>query len=150
MEKPLLVGELNPYGANPRYALYPLPKGSAGGRLSKVIMGLEPREYLKRFDRVNLCTVRWSNDEAIARADMILASREDGVIVLLGNRVTVAFGLKFDPFTVRRLWTTDPTASIGHKIVVLPHPSGRNRYWNDPLAMRQARRALADAGVELG
>lgn len=38
---------------------------------------------------------------------------------------------------------------IDHRYVTVPHPSGLCRFWNDPGAVRDLRRALADkAGVE--
>lgn len=142
-EKPMIVGELNPYGGNPRYAMYPLPKWSAGGRLCRVIMGLQPREYIKRFDRVNLCVGKWNRLDAYSKAEQILNSREDGVIVLLGQRVTRAFGANYRA----SLFSVIPYGVTMHRLVILPHPSGKNRAWNDPLAVRQAQAALREAGV---
>jgi hypothetical protein len=57
----VLVGESNPYGADPRYALYPLPPQASGGRLAR-ILGLSARQYLRAFPhRVNLLTTaRWA------------------------------------------------------------------------------------------
>lgn len=143
MEKPLIVGEVNPYGGNPRYAMYPLPKWSAGGRLCRVIMGLTPKEYLRRFDRVNLCTGKWNRTDALAKAHQILNSREDGVLILLGNRVAAQFGVKYRQW----VFSTVRYGCSGHRMVILPHPSGKNRAWNDPLALRQAQAALREAGV---
>lgn len=66
--KPLLVGEQNPYQADPRlaqrFALYPDPPRCAGWNLCHKIMGLPEREYLARFDRVNLCAGKWGVREA--------------------------------------------------------------------------------------
>ena len=54
----LLVGEVNPYGADPRMALYHLPRGASGDRLRE-ILGLDDATYIRRLSRVNLCTGRW-------------------------------------------------------------------------------------------
>jgi len=93
--KPLLVGEANPYGADPRYALFPHPERSAGYRLARLIMAMPSRQsYLDAFDRTNLCPERWSAPVARARAQEILAER--GVwdcVVLLGSKVSGAFGI---------------------------------------------------------
>lgn len=65
--RPILVGEANPYGGDPRYALYPLPENSAGGRLCRLILKLEVRQYLRSFDRRNLCaTKRWIAEDGHA------------------------------------------------------------------------------------
>lgn len=97
--KPLLVGEDNPYHSDPAYALYPLPTTSAGGRLCSVIMGLRRTEYLRRFDRVNLCDERWRQTDARRRAAEIL-EQDRPAIVLLGAKVCTVFGVPFEPFTL--------------------------------------------------
>lgn len=150
--KPLLVGECNPYGANPKYSLFPYPKGSSGERLCFKIMCLTRREYLERFDRVNLCAGKWSIKEARARAEE-LRSVPGRTIVLLGAKVATAFGRKFEPFRFDE--TPDyysPKASplsvpILRRLVILPHPSGLSRTWNEPGAYERARTVLKEAGV---
>jgi len=127
MLKPLLVGELNPYGSSPEFALYPLPKGASGDRLCR-IMGVSTRGYLKRFDRVNLCVGKWSFVAARSVAEKL--KQEDRVFVLLGAKVCRAFGYDFTPFCV-----------CG-KVVILPHPSGRSRLWNGSESVGRARDAL--------
>jgi len=131
--KPLLVGELNPYGVAPAYALYPLPINAAGYRLQR-ILGLGMRDYLRKFDRVNLCSRRWEMSVARARADRITAEqRQSGrAVILLGFKVCRAFGVEYVPFS----------ATCGLR--VLPHPSGRCRVWNQPGAERRARELLAE------
>lgn len=88
------------------YALYPFPERSAGDRLATIILGLTRAEYLRRFDRVNLCTGKWSMAEARKVAHSI---RRDGglfpggerTVVLLGRKVASAFGLDSRaPFSV--------------------------------------------------
>jgi hypothetical protein len=139
---PLLVGELNPHGADPRHALFPYPAGSAGGRLCRKVLGLEPREYLKGFSRTNLCVGRWSDRAAHGAALAIREAAElDGrKVVLLGLKVCTAFGLLYDPFTVK-------SAAGRLPVAVLPHPSGRCRTWNDPGAYERARAVLRVYGA---
>ena len=56
----LLVGESNPYGADPEFALFPLPERASGARLQEILR-LSTGEYLRRHDRVNLCAEgKWS------------------------------------------------------------------------------------------
>lgn len=138
--KPLLVGELNPYGSDPAFALYPLPRHASGGRLAE-ILGLSRTEYLRTFDRANLCDGRWSMYPARVRAKEILrVSMEDEVgrtIVLLGAKVCSAFYVDYEPFT-SIAWLVDPVV----RTVVLPHPSGLSRKWNEPGAAELARKAV--------
>lgn len=135
---PLLVGELNLLSNDPNHALFPYPTNGSGGRLA-MILGLTPTQYMNMFDRVNLCTGRWSLAKARIRVCEVVAGRE--VIVLLGSKVTAACGYRYEPFRVYYA----PSA----KIVVLPHPSGLCRVWNDPLAEHRARVALVNAGVKI-
>ncbi len=142
--RPLLVGESNPYGADPRYALYPYPETSAGGRLCFKVLGLTRREYLARFDRVNLCAGKWSLPEARKKA--LELSESHDVIVFLGAKVCKAFDCKFEPFWVSTPFTIDGVLSAQRR-VMLPHPSGLSRAWNEPGAFERARAVLREAGV---
>ncbi len=126
--KILLVGELNPYGEDPAMALFPLPKLASGARLCRVL-GLTSGEYLRRFDRMNLCTGYWSAHRAkMVAGDIRKHERCWARVVLLGAKVASAFGLKpWVPFT-----------AVG-RYVMLPHPSGRSRGWNEAGAAKRAR-----------
>lgn len=129
----LLVGEANPYGGDPDMALYPLPEHASGGRLAR-ILGLSRGEYLRTFDRCNLCAVEWRLPEARERARQLVA--ENRVMVLLGAKVARAFGGEYEPFT---------RSGVGSAVYVLPHPSGLNRAWNEPGAVERARALVAEA-----
>lgn len=128
--KPLLVGEVNPYGADPAMALYPLPEDASGGRLAR-ILGLSRGEYLRRFDRVNLCTGAWSI--RAAREASYRLRVEGPPKILLGQKVAAAFGFPAGPHF----------GKVGN-FYFLPHPSGRNRIWNRPGAQEKARELLAE------
>jgi|HubBroStandDraft_1064217.scaffolds.fasta_scaffold13020_9 hypothetical protein len=134
----LLLGEVNPYqqAEVEHYALYPYPERSAGGRLCRVILGLEPGVYLRAYARHNLCSGKWSLPAARARAaELLLRYPEPLPIALLGAKVAEAFGQPFEPF--RR----------AGRFVVFPHPSGLSRLWNEPGAFAQARELMRDAGA---
>jgi hypothetical protein len=140
-----LVGEQNPYGSEPKFALYPLPPNATGGRLARVL-GLDDRAYLRAFVRRNLLTAdKWSVPAARAAAELLLAEHPPGdKLVLLGARVAAAFGLPFRDhlFEPRRA----PVGAAGRErhLVVVPHPSGLSRGWNDPLAAPRVRAAIAE------
>lgn len=140
--RPLLVGEDNPYSRDPRYALYPEPEHSAGGRLCQLIMRLSVKEYIRGFDRVNLCAEKWSMREAKDHADRIMTNAilNNWKVVLLGAKVTEAFKFDFKPFSSLRYLDRV-------EIVILPHPSGRCRAWNEPGALDRAHDMLVRAGV---
>ena len=137
--KPLLVGELNPYGADPKYALYPLPEGASGDRLCRLVMGLQRAEYLRRFDRVNLCVGKWSMRAARVKSAEI-ECQTPRTLVFLGRKVATAFNSgHHPPFSIVEVG--------GIRAVLLPHPSGLCREWNEPGAFDRARAVLREAGV---
>lgn len=137
--RPVLVGEDNPYGADPRHALYPHPEQSAGGRLCFKVLGLTRQEYMSRFDRVNLCSSNWNMAEAKSTARIISAKYE--TIVLLGKKVAAAFEFRRLP---KPFYVIDIERPY---YVFLPHPSGLCRTWHEPGAFERARAVLREAGV---
>lgn len=139
---PLVVGELNPYGTNGKYALYPYPENSAGGRLCRLILRMRPGAYVAAYRRENLCTEKWSLPTARLNAATLQRTLRGAPLVLLGAKVCAAFGVPFIPFTA--------STTVDGPLVVLPHPSGLNRLWNDPMAYVRARDALRSAGCPLG
>jgi hypothetical protein len=146
----LLLGELNPRGADPRLALYHMPPGCSGDRLRR-ILGLSPAAYL-RLDRVNLCDWRWEPEAAYARYEEVLRALDLPsapprlTIVLLGARVREATRGPA-PFRVVS-FTTWQSGRKCH-LVGLPHPSGRCREWNKPGAVDEARRLLRQVAPEV-
>lgn len=155
--RPLLVGESNPYGTDPKFALYPAPERSAGYRLCVEIFGMVRAEYLRRFDRANLCEGSYSTVKARAGFEALLGEYREAVI-LLGSKVCAAARVGFEPYTIqryrvdvpepgRRFVEPDPTGHL--TIVVLPHPSGLCRMWNEPGAIDRARSAMLTAGISL-
>ncbi len=142
--RPMIVGEANPYGGDPRFALYPRPRGAAGYRLCSYVLGLAALDYLARFDRINLCPEEWHGPTAREHAAEIKASAPHGRWhVLLGARVAKAFGATSatarNPVKVYG-WLN------GGGLVAIPHPSGRCRLWNDNIVER-VRDKLRELGV---
>lgn len=131
-ERILLVGESNPHSVNPRFALYPNPPGSAGWRLCRKILRMDPGIYLEEFDRVNLVNGEWDRSAAKEAASKLTHSLR----VLLGRRVCEAHGIDYSPF-----WLFID-AGRGRLFLVLPHPSGRCRTWNEGRAIEDAARGI--------
>lgn len=133
-----LIGEQNPYSSDPKFALYPLPKGAAGARLMRAL-DLDPHSYLALFERRNLLgSERWSAPAAREAAARIGGKLQEGdCAVLLGAKVAAAFGYPYDahllPYRDERL---------GVSLLVVPHPSGRSRAWNDPSVAPRVRRQV--------
>mgnify|MGYP007083431842 CR=1 FL=1 len=144
MVKPLLLGMNNPLSDDPKYDLYPYPEGSAGYRLWKMIPGdVWRRDYLGSFDRRNLLRAREWNQRAAREAARALMPELHGRLVLvLGTQVRAALGLPPAEPLARMLAEVDcsPTRADALRIkfewIAIPHPSGRNLWYNDPTNMR--------------
>jgi hypothetical protein len=138
--KPIIVGESNPYGSDPKFALYPAPDGCSGHRLATLILGMSRKDYLDSFERVNLCEGKWSI--RAAREKVCELRRGESLrFVLCGRKVSDAFGVPFIPYTA--LWQS------GDHFAVIPHPSGLCRLWNEPRAFEKARSAVLTVATEL-
>lgn len=124
-----LVGEDNPYGGDEYFALYPAPDGCSGHRLCCLILGMGRQAYLDSFDRTNLCRGKWAMLDARRRAAELLGN---GKLILLGRKVATAFDLDFKPLTVIA------------DVMMLPHPSGRNRLWNEDGIIGRCRKLITE------
>lgn len=126
--RPVLIGidpGPNKAGVQPLDAGYP-----SGGRLSG-LAGLSAEGYHQAFDRVNLYPhpgVGPEHDEE-ARANLLPLIRGRRVVTL-GDRVSRLFGLT-DWMTWR--------VTNGAVMAALPHPAGRNRWWNSPANTEEAK-----------
>jgi hypothetical protein len=137
MARPLLVGECAGRHYVPGLPLHTYPPGAAGDRLSRILR-MDHVEYLRTFDRVNLCDRTWDSARAYCRA-MALMDGRHRKFVLLGRRVAKAFGVNTNlVLTVVQLHPGPRSAEA----LLLPHPSGRCRYWNDEMDRARARVAL--------
>lgn len=143
----LLVGEDNPVSSDPEHALFCSPPGCAGERLQRLVMGLPRLHYLALW-RVNLCAMAWSMREAkeSARA-MIAPGAPWRTVVALGSKVGAAMADISDGLHSPFGWWH--CAAIQGRIIFLPHPSGRNRAWNDPVSAERAREILCEVEPDI-
>lgn len=125
-ERPVIIGMNNPVSDDPGHALFPLPPGCTGHRLYEMLraeMGATQREYLHVFDRRNLVIGEWRLGHARENAALLLPSLAGRHVVLLGREVVKAFQLpRMQAGAVHR--AGDAT------FYQLPHPSGRNPWYN--------------------
>lgn len=150
--KPLLIGQAPGPRTDPELPLFPVPKTSAGGRLQQ-LMGLSRGEYLKTFERVNLLPYfpgRHKRDDKFPRPPAKLAAQvmkpmlANRTVVLIGRNVANAFEFDADfhdwvDWPVRRQCIVSRDRGIA-RVAVVPHPSGRNHWYNT-----EENRALASA-----
>lgn len=135
----LIVGENPSLVGDPETPL----EGSIGQRLAEYA-GITFAEYLERTERRNLFSEyqpEWSVPLARERARAMFPMLIGRRTILLGQRVSHAFELHWPPLN----WVTIGDQSTA----ILPHPSGRNHWWNDATNRAQARRFLrATFGVD--
>lgn len=140
----VIVGRDNPLTDRPGAALLPWPRRSTGHRLLEITearTGCGTVEYMRRIGRVNLLltseiagpgpgrAAAYRMTAELRAADIIKDVLPDARLILLGRDVAQAFGMRdAEPLQ----WTSD-------KIALMPHPSGRNLWFNDP-----AHRAAAE------
>lgn len=147
--KPLLVGQAPGPTSDPEEPL----SGRCGDRLAE-LCGLEPAKFLARFRRVNLID-EFPGKAAKGDAFPLDLARRGAVdflitgvfhttrVVLLGDNVAKAFGFRPGHFPLLKFL---PCGATRHGIAFCPHPSGVNRWWNEPaneLAARCFWRRLA-------
>lgn len=152
----LLVGLDNPHSKDPSMALYPLPREATGWRIVQLIKqhddDYSKGKYLLDFARCNLHPVGRAPSGAGARAKdrdaamfvMYMAAQLNvDEVVAFGRRVTGAFS----EFCTPPEFLQSKPIERGHRIVrlwSLPHPSGRNYWYNDIDNARAAGRLLCD------
>lgn len=127
----LIVGQNPGPNTHPDLPLFPWPDGSSAGRLL-AMSGLTAGQYLGSLYRRNLVDDwQWSRAAAARRARSIVTALFDMPkslrVVLCGAKVARAFDLQTEPW----IPTTLPSRQ---RCVMVPHPSGLNRVYNEESA----------------
>lgn len=132
--RPVLIGQAPGPNTDPERPLWPEPRTSSGGRLAEA-MSLSITQYLLLFERANLVNRfpgKYKRDDkfplyeaqiAAAALRPLMRGRD---VILLGRKVASAWGEGVDlPFFE---WSQCRT--FGTRLAVVPHPSGRNHWYN--------------------
>lgn len=152
MTLPLIIGMNNPLSRNPKHALWPDPPGCAGWRLGQLLREdrllhrdlVTEDDYLGAFDRVNLVVgADWSASRGRSAAEEIRPELVGRRVVLLGASVRGAFGLAGPPVgRVDARWVGGDRTAGRIEFYLIPHPSGRNPWYNDTANRRAAGEVL--------
>jgi hypothetical protein len=146
----VLIGEAPGPNTDPAFPLFPLPARSAGYYLCK-LTGLSTAGYLRTFERHNLLQEhpghnangrgkdRWPVREARAAAGAMLPFLAGRRVILVGRRVAEAFGqprelldfFSWQEVHVKR-WRPLDERPGPVSLTCIPHPSGRNHWYNEP------------------
>lgn len=138
--KPLIVGEAPNKKGRPGDTSI---AGRCGKKLAE-LCGCTLDEYLDVFERRNVLSTYPGasgkgsafSSPAIKRRATILrrAFRPGRTVILLGYRSARAFGVKAKYF--------EPVKVGSAAAIVVPHPSGINRWYNDPANVRKMKRFM--------
>lgn len=128
--RPVLVALSGVGNTAPEQVLYPYPAGSVGSRLWQMIRlaspGFTDVEYLRHFDRVNLCPAGPPPSGTQARRQLWanLANQFRGRnVVVLGRAI---FALTSAPDSGPCILHPMGLVAVGW----IPHPGGSNRFYN--------------------
>jgi uracil-DNA glycosylase len=124
--------------------------GKCGAFLAE-LMGTTQDEMLEANEFINVLS-HWPGKgingdkfpvtEATISAQKLLPTMRGRRVILLGANVARAFGAKnfryFERYEIRNPAKISDT--IVPFMVVVPHPSGRNRYWNKPEHRENAKK----------
>lgn len=122
--------------------LHPDIPGAAGERLFKM-SGMTISEWETSFERRNLLpTKRWDREKATKSGPKVREKLKDRTVIVLGTEVWRALGLGSRP----RHLSSSVISPEGSVFYFLPHPSGRNLFYNhegNRMAARKLLRRLA-------
>lgn len=143
--KIVIVGEaVSRAGGRPfdgRDALGRERKGGSGWRLAK-LLGVTPQD-LQNHPSILLTNLfktpqkEWNRRIAMQSADALTAKQNEfaRLWIYLGQRVADAFYFDYAPLDA--VWATGNVA-----LIMIPHPSGRNLFWNSEYRRRKAKKIL--------
>jgi len=148
-----LVGEAPGPHTHADMPLYPFPMQSAAGRLLAMLreLGWTRGDYLRTFARANLLGYYPGASFPVGRARPeapLLAQRlAPRPLILLGRGVAMAFRFPTDEVLCWQDYVLEHTLV---RAAIVPHPSGRNLWYNDPANRRAAAEFIDASARELG
>lgn len=163
MPRVVFVGEAPSHdraSGKPFPALWPFAPGS-GARLCGYL-GVTPKQFWRRRLSGDWMTTnlfekpveKWLPGRARKQAYFVSRDLwvvgEPYVMVLLGRQVADAFNHRYDLFNINRFvgWTlVDGKENAWCAAVMVPHPSGRSRLWNDRRNVAKFRQVMTELGV---
>lgn len=141
----LLLGMNNPHHDDPEYDLWPGPKNCTGWRIWQMLYsrtGATQSDYIRAFHRRNLVRGRtWDKSKIGNSVTQLSPLMNPGTtVVLLGDLVLSAVN---DLFRVKKI-LIHPQEVQGITYRFVPHPSGRNLFYNDPVQKELVAMLLED------
>jgi uracil-DNA glycosylase len=137
----LILGDAPGPNTDPRDPLFPHTTTGAAAHLA-TLMGLDREAYIARTRRLN---VNHDGNQPLSKAEAsdrlvgILDRVSPGSLIIMIGRAAAGRHNQ----TARLPWG-EPIDFNGSQLLVIPHTSGRNRYWNDPLNKQKISQILRE------
>lgn len=147
MRKITLLGERPGPNTDPLRPLFPHTTTGAAANLARM-MGLSREEYLEITDRYNVCDstdLRESPASMIARDkvrrlwDRLVNSQEIELLIVCGREAQRALPR---PWRIDLEMLEPEYVPFGLTVLLIPHPSRRNRVFNDKSYLEKTQRIL--------
>lgn len=146
--KPLIIGQAPARGNDGMPAFH----GDSGARLARLAgVGTKGEDLLYHFDTMNLLPTYPGRKNKGDVFDMKAAKLAAGIVIhdlshqpprkilLMGRKVRRAMGLNG-----QWMYLGPGQFHWGHWVYIFPHPSGINRWWNDPVNYAAAEKFMRD------
>lgn len=154
-DRPIFIGQAPSRDGDPDRPL----TGRPGRRLAE-LASMDPIEFYLSTVRVNLLP-RYAGANGQGDAFPLIEARRHAIelvteldgraVVFVGRRVAEAFGCRRGWFRWARDYVSAGGRVVEIRYAVIPHPSGRNRFWNDRRNVREASAFLSELmGAESG
>lgn len=123
--------------------------GKCGAILAS-LMGMTQEDMLTKHDFVNVLDYfpgkgingdKFPLPQALVSAKAMMPSFKGRFVVLLGANVARAFSVSKFRYLEWYDWTVEGL-KVCSRVCIVPHPSGVNRYYNDPRAREEVSRFL--------
>ncbi len=147
-DRPIFIGQAPSRHGDPTKPL----TGRVGEKLA-ALASMVPMEFYLSVVRTNLLPYYVGTNgngdafpmpEARRNAFKMAPVLDGRTVVFVGRRVTEAFGYKADWFTWGKGYFAAEDKTVRIKYAAIPHPSGRNRFWNDPTNVQEARAFMTE------
>lgn len=147
-DRPVFIGQAPSKAGDPSRPL----TGLVGQRLAR-LASMVPMEFYLSVVRANIIPEfagrRGTTDvfpmaEARANAERAAPLLDGRTAVFVGRKVADAFGCKSEWFEWGEEYITVDGGVARVRYATIPHPSGRNRFWNFPENVREARRFMTE------
>lgn len=147
--KTILLGEAPPR-SRPKDTLESRPFSGASGRRFSEMIG---EDVVTAFDTRNLLP-EWPGPASKGSKFPVMAAQmgahrllrtlpSDGTrIILCGSRVARAMSMRWLPLLIWRNVAWQSPRFVHASVILIPHPSGVNRQWNDPEVSEVVKRIL--------